>query len=69
MRSRRAFLGLAAFMALFLTLASGFYVMSNLLSALLAVFALSWLWTKLSMRGVTAGAEGSSGAGAGGRKS
>ena len=57
MRSRRAFLGLAAFMALFLTLASGFYVMSNLLTALLAVFALSWLWARVSMRGVSAGAD------------
>ena len=57
MRSRRIFLGLATVMALFLTLASGFYVMSNLLTVLVAAFVLSWFWTKLSMRGVSAGAE------------
>ncbi len=57
MRSRRVYLGALILIALFLTLGSGFYVMSNLLSVTLAAICLSWLWTKLSMRGITAGAE------------
>ena len=57
MRSRRVYLGALIVMALFLTLGSGFYVMSNMLSAIIGAFVLAWLWTKLSLRGITAGAE------------
>ena len=57
MRSRRLYLGALILMALFLTLGSGFYVMSYLLSSVIAVFILAWLWTKLSMRGISAGAD------------
>ena len=57
MRSRRVYLGALIVMALFLTLGSGFYVMSNMLSAILGAFVLAWLWTKLSLRGISAGAD------------
>ena len=57
MRSRRVYLGALVLMALFLTLGSGFYVMSYLLSAVIVSFILAWLWTRLSLRGITAGAD------------
>ncbi len=57
MRSRRFYLGALIILALLLTLGSGFYVMSNLLSAVLGAFLLAWLWTKLSMRGISAGTD------------
>ena len=57
MKSRRVYLGALILMALFLTLGSGFYVMSNMLSAILGAFVLAWLWTKLSLRGISAGAD------------
>ncbi len=57
MRNRRVYLGALILLALLLTLGSGFYVMSNLLSAVIAVLVLAWLWAKLSMRGISAGAE------------
>ena len=69
MKSRRVYLGALIVMALFLTLGSGFYVMSNMLSAILGAFVLAWLWTKLSLRGISAGGGRSTGAGAGGRTS
>lgn len=57
MWTRRIFFGLLLSVSFFLTLASGFYATARLFYVLLAALGLSWLWTRLSLRGIHAGAD------------
>ena len=57
MWTRRIFLLTLIALSLALTLASGFYAMSRLFTVLTASFALSWVWARYSLHGVTAIAE------------
>jgi uncharacterized protein (DUF58 family) len=56
--TRRIFFFTLLALSLALTLASGFYAMSRLFTILVASFALSWVWARYSLRGITAIAEG-----------
>jgi uncharacterized protein (DUF58 family) len=56
--TRRIFFLTLVALSLALTLASGFYAMSRLFTVLIASLALSWLWARYSLRGITAVAEG-----------
>lgn len=57
MLTRRVFFIALLTLAFLLTLASGFYATSRLFTVLLSALVLSWLWTKFSLRRVSAGAE------------
>jgi uncharacterized protein (DUF58 family) len=57
MHNRRLFFAIFLVFAFVLSLASGFYATSRLFSVLVVALALSWGWAKLSLRGVSAGAE------------
>ena len=56
MWTRRIFFLSLVALSLALTLASGFYAMSRLLSVLIVSLVLSWLWARYSLRGITASA-------------
>ncbi|MDA1096322.1 MAG: DUF58 domain-containing protein [Chloroflexi bacterium] len=58
MRTRRFFFLVLIIISLTLTLASGFYAMSRLFTVLMTAGVLSWLWSRFSLRGIEAGADG-----------